>query len=81
MPDEGEPHQRTWMAFATSKEIWGEDLLPEVRRNLALIAKTIAKYEPVAMLVTEQDYDIARGLVGDSVQLVVAPLGVNTIFS
>ena len=74
MPDEGEPHQRTWMAFATSEEIWGQDLLPEVRRNLALIATTIARHEPVSMLVTEQDYDITYDLVGDSVQLVIAPL-------
>jgi agmatine deiminase len=74
MPDESEPHQRTWMAFATSEKIWGKNLLPVVRRNLATIAKTIAKYEPVSMLVTKDDYDIAYDLVGSTVQLVVAPL-------
>ena len=74
MPDESEPHQRTWMAFATSEEIWGKDLLPVVQRNLAAIAKTIAKYEPVSMLVTEADYDTAYDLLGDSVDLVVSPL-------
>jgi len=74
MPDESEPHQRTWMAFATSEEIWGKDLLPVVRCNLATIAKTIAQYEPVSMLVTEDDYDIVYDLVGASIQLVIAPL-------
>ena len=74
MPDESEPHQRTWMAFATSEEIWGKKLLPVVRGNLASIAKAIARYEPVSMLVTEDDYDIAYDLVGSSVELVVAPL-------
>lgn len=74
MPDESEAHQRTWMAFATSEEIWGKDLLPVVQRNLATIAKTIAKYEPVSMLVTETDYDAAYDLLGDSVDLVVSPL-------
>ena len=41
MPDEGDPHLRTWMAFGASEEVWGEDLLPEVRRNLASIARAI----------------------------------------
>lgn len=30
MPDESKPHQRTWMAFGASEEIWGRTLLPEV---------------------------------------------------
>ena len=74
MPDEGESHKKTWMAFGASEAIWGKELLPEVRRNLATIAKTIAQYEPVSMLVRQEDYDIAHGLVGDSVELVVASL-------
>ena len=74
MPDEGEPHKRTWMAFGASEEIWGAELLPEVRRNLAMIAQTIAKYEPVSMLVRESEIELARELVGPSVDLVVAPL-------
>ncbi len=74
MPDEGEPHARTWMAFGASKAIWGRWLLPEVRRNLALIANTISQYEPVTMLVREDEHDLARGLVDDAVELVNAPL-------
>lgn len=34
MPDEGEPHARTWMAFGASEAIWGKKLLPEVRQLL-----------------------------------------------
>ena len=74
MPDEGERHKRTWMAFGAGREIWGRRLLPEVQRNLATIARTIAKYEPVSMLVRENEYDLARELVGSSVQLIVSPL-------
>ena len=74
MPDEGEPHQRTWMAFGASEEIWGEELLSEVRRNLATIAQAIAKYEPVTMLVRESETDLARELVGPDVEFIVAPL-------
>ncbi len=74
MPDEGEPHKRTWMAFGASKQVWGAKLLPEVQRNLALIARTIAAFEPVTMLVSKQDQATARKLVGDKVELMVCPL-------
>ncbi|MFF2113939.1 agmatine deiminase family protein [Rhodococcus koreensis] len=74
MPEEGEPHKRTWMAFGASEEIWGAELLPEVRRNLAAIAQAIAQFEPVSMLVREEELDLARGLVGPAVELVAAPL-------
>lgn len=74
MPDESEPHKRTWMAFGASKKIWGRKLLPEVQRYLATIAKTIANYEPVSMLVRESDYARAKRLMGSSVELIVCPL-------
>ena len=74
MPDEAEPHKRTWMAFGAAEEIWGAELLPEVRRNLGTIARTISLFEPVTMLVRENEVDIARSLVGSSVELIVAPL-------
>lgn len=74
MPDESDPHQRTWMAFGASREIWGKKLLPEVQRNLATIALTIAKYEPVSMLVRQADLPLAQRLMGDKVELIVCPL-------
>jgi agmatine deiminase len=74
MPDESEPHERTWMSFGANKRIWGSKLVPEVQLNLATIAKTIAKYEPVTMLVNKQDYKIAKKLVGASVELIICPL-------
>ena len=74
MPDEGEPHQRTWMAFGASQSIWGRQLLPEVQRNLATIAQTIAQFEPVNMLVRLEEYELAHNLVGSSVELIVSPL-------
>ncbi|KRP97187.1 agmatine deiminase [Bradyrhizobium sp. USDA 4524] len=74
MPDEGAPHAATWMAFGADVELWGTKLLPVIRNNLASVAKTIAVYEPVKMLVREEDYDIAARLCGPSVSLVVQPL-------
>lgn len=66
MPDEGERHSRTWMAFGASARIWGDDLLPLVQRNLATLARTIAQYEPVSMLVRPRERSIAKGLLGDA---------------
>jgi agmatine deiminase len=50
MPDEGEPHERTWMGFTSSGDIWGKDL-PGVQQDLMRIADAIAQFEPVSMLV------------------------------
>ncbi len=74
MPEEGEPHQRTWMAFGANEAIWGTSLLPEVRRNLGDIAQAIAQFEPVSMLVRPAEIGLARSLVGPSVELIEAPL-------
>jgi agmatine deiminase len=74
MPDEGAPHERTWMAFGAGAAIWGRKLLPGVRRNLATLARTIVNYEPVSMLVRKREYDVAREMVGDDVELVTSAL-------
>ena len=74
MPDEAAPHKRTWMAFGASASIWGRNLLPEVQRNLATVARAIARYEPVSMLVRQADQALARELVGAAVELTICPL-------
>lgn len=74
MPDEGEPHTATWMAFAHDEEIWGEHLLSAAQDNLGLIARSIAAFEPVNMLVREEDYELAARKCGANVQLVVRPI-------
>lgn len=75
MPDESDPHRRTWMAFVADEDIWGPDLADQVHRDLATIARTISRFEPVTMLVRANDRALARRLVGDSVELVTAELG------
>jgi agmatine deiminase len=76
MPDEAARHKRTWMAFGASQKIWGRNLLPIVQDNLALVALTIAKYEPVSMLVRPGDVGIAREKIGSNpnVELITAEL-------
>jgi agmatine deiminase len=61
------------MAFGASQKIWGKRLLAEVQRNLATIALTIAKHEPVSMLVRSADLPAAQQLMADQVELIVCP--------
>lgn len=74
MPDEAEPHERTWMAFGASERIWGRRLLPLVQRNLATLANTIARFEPVSMLVRQSELRTAMRLIDKSVTVVPLPL-------
>ena len=74
MPDESDRHKRTWMAFGASAKIWGDKLLPDVQRNLALIANTIVEFEPVTMLVRNADIGLAKRLLSPKVETLVCPL-------
>lgn len=71
MPDEGERHRATWMAFGPSAQVWGDKLQRGAQASLALIARTIAAYEPVHMLVRQEDHDTASRLCGPRVKLLV----------
>lgn len=74
MPDEAEAHKATWMAFGVGSEVWGDRLLAPARNNLALIARTIAAYEPVHMLVREEEMELAYDLCGKQVELIQCDL-------
>ena len=65
MPEEGDPHDRTWMAFVANDYIWSKRQINEVKKNLIYIAKTVAKYEPVSILVSRNDYKQAKKFVGN----------------
>lgn len=52
VPGEHVPHRRTWMAWPSSWAIWGA-WLPGVQSDIALVARTIARYEPVVMCATD----------------------------
>jgi agmatine deiminase len=76
MPDEAAPHGRTWMAFGASQKIWGRKLIPEVQTNLVAIALSIAKYEPVSMLVRSEELEMLESKLDNhpNVTVVVAEL-------
>ncbi|MGY0235959.1 agmatine deiminase family protein [Longispora urticae] len=60
-------HARTWMSWPASRSIWGRQL-DGIQDDIALIASTIAAYEPVVMCAVD-DYAAAdaRALCGGGV--------------
>lgn len=60
-------HARTWMSWPASRSIWGRDL-NGVQDDIALIASTIAAYEPVVMCAADRYAAAdARALCGGGV--------------
>ena len=69
VPADSVPHTRTWMAWPDSSTIWGRQL-SGVQQNIALIAKTIAGYEPVYMLANSASVSKARSMCGSGVTVI-----------
>ncbi len=73
MPAEDAPHERTWMCWPSSEEIWGEDLI-DVQDAIARIALAISDFEPVTMLVRPDARADAESALGGDVKLLDAPV-------
>ncbi|MFE5832461.1 agmatine/peptidylarginine deiminase [Streptomyces sp. NPDC056488] len=69
VPVEDVRHTRTWMAWPDSTAIWS-NRLSGVQADIALIARTIAKYEPVVMCANSGSAARARSLCGSSVTVI-----------
>lgn len=67
VPMDDVPHARTWMSWPSRKSVWGRQLRG-VQEDIALIARTIALYEPVVMCAPD-DYSVeeARHACGPNV--------------
>lgn len=72
MPAEWQPHARTWMAFPPA--VYGGGSPAVAREAWSAVARAIARFEPVAMVVDPADVDHARALVGDVAEVVIVPL-------
>jgi len=59
VPLDSVPHTRTWMGWPDSKAIYGRQLAG-MQANIALIANTIARYEPVFILANSASAAAAR---------------------
>jgi len=67
VPDENLPHTCTWMAWPSSQVVWG-NLLAGIQKDIALLARTIAKYEPVFMVANgSYNAGTAEDMIGSTV--------------
>ena len=73
MPAEWAPHDRCWMAWPCREELW-EEGLAAARNAYAEVAKAIAGFEPVIMLVNDGDVAEAARRCGASVSCQAMPL-------
>ena len=69
MPLESDPHERTFMQWPARPGIYGSKrALDAVRDKIALIAQSIAKYEPVVVLARPEQIDDAAKRLGAGVE-------------
>ncbi len=73
MPAEWAPHERCWMAWPCRDSLWEEGLVA-ARAAYAEVAKAIAGFEPVTMLVNPEDLDQAAAACGEGVTCQTLPL-------
>ena len=79
MPLESGPHLRTFMQWPAVKDIHGgQENLDAVRDEIALIANSIARFEPVVMLARPEHLEGARGRLKPDVEL--WPLAVQDLW-
>ncbi|HQT99377.1 MAG TPA: agmatine deiminase family protein [Acidimicrobiales bacterium] len=77
MPAEWAPHERTWMAFPPPNATFGDEgssTLEAARSAWATVAMTIARYEPVTMVVQSGRGAEAASYVGSGVTIVESPI-------
>ena len=72
MPAEWSRHECTWMAWPVRKNMWRDE--KATRENYALVANTIAEFEPVKMLMPAAYIDEALTLLSASVQVIEMPI-------
>jgi agmatine deiminase len=69
MPLESAPHERTLMQWPVSTAVYGAADLRRVQASVALIANTIAGFEPVAMMVDPQYSAAARRQLSAGIEI------------
>jgi agmatine deiminase len=75
MPLESDPHERTFMQWPAVKSIYGsQDDLDAVREKIALIASTIARFEPVVLLARPDQAKDAKHWVKGNVEIWPLPV-------
>ncbi|MET9616494.1 agmatine deiminase family protein [Kitasatospora indigofera] len=70
---EWESHARTFMSWPASTGIW-DSQLPDVRKDIAGVARAVGRYEPVVMFARPGQADAAQRACGDGVEVVPLPV-------
>lgn len=70
MPAEEGPHAATWMAYGATESAWGRSGIygnsrSIARRDLLRIATTISRFEPVNILINDEDLAQAQNLLNE----------------
>lgn len=74
MPDENATQERIFLAFAASSAVWADWASP-VNNCIALLAKTIAKYQPVTVLCRANQLALAKSKCGTTnIKFITMPL-------
>jgi len=76
MPAEGEPHERTWMAYPSEGYSLGDtpEEHHEARTTWAAVAHAVARFEPVTVVVDPGQVPAAREYLSADIDIVEAPL-------
>jgi agmatine deiminase len=70
VPDEAEPHERTFMQWPVNKRVHSDPVfLKMLQQSIADIANTIAAFEPVVMLMDARSESAARRLLSDKIKI------------
>jgi len=76
MPAEWEAHERTWMAWPPKNYLLGESVseAEAARTSWAAVANAVINYEPVSVLATTDQIEIARAYLHPSIEIIEAEL-------
>jgi agmatine deiminase len=67
MPAEWHPHKACYMAFSAAVGVYSQKQITRIRREQAMIAKAIARFEPVIIFTNTNDVAAAKTLCGPTV--------------
>ncbi|GAA2973006.1 agmatine deiminase [Microbacterium terrae] len=76
MPHEGDPHERTWMAFPAVGPTLGDDPAEQERFYAAwtAVANAVVEFEPVTILVDPAEGTRARRMLAPEIEIVETPV-------
>lgn len=70
VPDEAEPHARTFMQWPVNRQVHPDRyFLDDLQETIASIANAIVDFEPVVMLMADEDKRAAQRLLSEAIEI------------